>query len=242
EEDMQTALETIEERCIMAMEGVPEETRKSFKDGTTIFERVLPGADRMYPDTDSAPIPLTEEYISSISETLPVDICDRYKQLANWGIPEDAKEYILKKNLVPLIEKIERELGISPKWTGTFLAHRLCNVENKSKFSKGFSYSMVFAMLRYLKNKNLDLELAKKMIWELYQHPKMDFDSILTTVNFKKVPQEEIETRIPFLKEKYKEIATSTDPHAEIRWIMGELRKTATGNINLSNLKIECCK
>ncbi|RLD97446.1 MAG: Glu-tRNA(Gln) amidotransferase GatDE subunit E, partial [Bacteroidetes bacterium] len=118
EEDMPTALETIEERCIMAMEGVPEETRKSFKDGTTIFERVLPGADRMYPDTDSAPIPLTEDYIVSISETLPIDICDRYEQLANWGIPEDAKEYILKKNLVPLIEKIERELDISPKWTG----------------------------------------------------------------------------------------------------------------------------
>jgi glutamyl-tRNA(Gln) amidotransferase subunit E len=101
EEDIPTALETIEERCIMAMEGVPEESRKSFKDGTTIFERVLPGADRMYPDTDSAPIPLTNEYISSISETLPVDICDRYKQLTHWGIPKDAHEYILKKNLVP---------------------------------------------------------------------------------------------------------------------------------------------
>ena len=120
EEDIPTALETIEERCIMAMEGVPEETRKSFKDGTTIFERVLPGADRMYPDTDSAPIPLSDEYIISISEKLPVDICERYEQLASWGIPEDANEYILKKNLVPLIEKIERELGISPKWTGTF--------------------------------------------------------------------------------------------------------------------------
>ena len=241
EEDMPTALETIEERCIMAMEGVPEETRKSFKDGTTIFERVLPGADRMYPDTDSAPIPLTEEYIVSISETLPIDICDRYEQLANWGIPEDAKEYILKKNLVPLIEKIERELGISPKWTGIFLAHRLCNVENKSKFSKDFNYSMVFAMLRYLKDNNLDLELAKKMLWELYQHPKMDFDSVLTTLNFKKIPKEEIETRIPFLREKYKEIATSTGPGAEIRWMMGELRKTAAGNISLSDLKMECC-
>ncbi len=241
EEDMPTALETIEERCIMAMEGVPEETRKSFKDGTTIFERVLPGADRMYPDTDSAPIPLTEEYIVSISEALPIDICDRYEQLANWGIPEDAKEYILKKNLVPVIEKIERELGISPKWTGIFLAHRLCNVENKSKFSKDFNYSMVFAMLRYLKDNNLDLELAKKMLWELYQHPKMDFDSVLTTLNFKKIPKEEIETRIPFLREKYKEIATSTDPGAEIRWMMGELRKTAAGNISLSDLKMECC-
>jgi glutamyl-tRNA(Gln) amidotransferase subunit E len=241
EEDIPTALETIEERCILAMEGVPEESRKSMKDGTTIFERVLPGADRMYPDTDSAPIPLTDEYINSISEKLPVDICERYEQLASWGIPEDANEYILKKNLVPLIEKIERELGISPKWTGTLLAHRLKNVENKSRYSKEFEYPMVFAMLRYLKNQNLDFELAKKMLWEVYEHPKMDFDSVLTTLNFKKIPKEEIEARIPFLREKYKEIATSTDPGAEARWIMGELRKTAAGNIKLSELSMECC-
>jgi glutamyl-tRNA(Gln) amidotransferase subunit E len=241
EEDMLTALETIEERCIMAMEGVPNESRKSFKDGTTIFERVLPGADRMYPDTDSAPIPLKDEYIASISKTLPTDICDRYEQMAQWGIPEDAKEYILRKNLVPLIEKIERELGISPKWTGSFLAHRLRNVENRSRVSKDFNYSMVFAMLRYLKENNLDVELAKKMLWELYRHPKMDFDSILTTLKFKRIPREEIEARIPFLREKYKEIATSTDPGAETRWIMGELRKIAAGNIKLADLKNECC-
>jgi glutamyl-tRNA(Gln) amidotransferase subunit E len=241
EEDMSTALETIEERCIMAMEGVPNESRKSFIDGTTIFERVLPGADRMYPDTDSPPIPLTDEYITSISESLPTDICDRYEQLARWGIPEDAKAYILRKNLVPLIEKTERELGISPKWTGIFLAHRLRNVENRSRYSKDFKYSMVFAMLRYLKEHGLDIELAKKMLWELYRHPKMDFDSILTTLKFKRVTKEEIEARIPFLREKYREIATSNDPGAETRWMMGELRKTAAGNTKLSELKDECC-
>jgi glutamyl-tRNA(Gln) amidotransferase subunit E len=241
EEDMPTALETIEERCIMAMEGVPEETRKSFRDGTTIFERVLPGADRMYPDTASAPIPLSEDYITSISESLPVDISDRYEQLAGWEIPEDAHEYILKKNLVPLIEKIHSELGISPKWTGIFLAHRLRHVENNSRFSREFEYPMVFAMFRYLKQNELDLELANTMLWELYRHPKMDFDSILTTLNFKRIPKEEIEARIPFLREKYKEIATSGDPGAEARWIMGELRKTAAGNIKLSDLQVQCC-
>ena len=232
-EDMPTALDTIQERCIMAMEGVPEESRKSFKDGTTIFERVLPGADRMYPDTDSAPIPLTDEYISSISGTLPVDICDRFDQLTNWGIPEDAHEYLLKKNLVPLIEKIDHELAIPPKWTGIFLAHRLRHVENKSKYSKEFEYPMVFDMLQYLRGHHLDIELAKKMIWELYRHPKMDFDSILATLHFKKISEEEIEARIPFLREKYKEIATSDDPGAESRWMMGELRKIAAGNVNL---------
>jgi len=38
-----------------AFDGVPNETRKTFEDGTNIFERVLPGRDRMYPDTDSEP-------------------------------------------------------------------------------------------------------------------------------------------------------------------------------------------
>ena len=68
EDDIKTALETIEERCQMALEGIPNETRKSFEDGTTIFERVLPGADRMYPDTDSAPIPLEDEYIEDLTK------------------------------------------------------------------------------------------------------------------------------------------------------------------------------
>ncbi len=40
EEDIKTALETIEERCKMAFDKVPNETRKSFENGTTMFERV----------------------------------------------------------------------------------------------------------------------------------------------------------------------------------------------------------
>jgi Glu-tRNA(Gln) amidotransferase subunit E-like FAD-binding protein len=37
----------ITERALMLFDGIPPETRKSFEDGTTIFERVLPGADPM---------------------------------------------------------------------------------------------------------------------------------------------------------------------------------------------------
>jgi len=56
--DMKTAIETVAERCRLAFVGVPNETRKGLADGTTVFERVLPGPDRMYPDTDSSPIPM----------------------------------------------------------------------------------------------------------------------------------------------------------------------------------------
>jgi glutamyl-tRNA(Gln) amidotransferase subunit E len=39
--DIPTALETVEERIRMAFDGVPNETRKTFPDGTNMFERVL---------------------------------------------------------------------------------------------------------------------------------------------------------------------------------------------------------
>ena len=89
QEDIKTALETIEERCQMAFAGVPNETRKSFENGTTIFERVLPGADRMYPDTDSAPIPLDNDHIEELKKDLPSDIIERYHNLKKWNVPED---------------------------------------------------------------------------------------------------------------------------------------------------------
>ncbi|MBN2447669.1 MAG: Glu-tRNA(Gln) amidotransferase subunit GatE, partial [Phycisphaerae bacterium] len=50
--DTETACEEIAIRAREATEGVPSDTRQALADGTTGFERVLPGADRMYPDTD----------------------------------------------------------------------------------------------------------------------------------------------------------------------------------------------
>ncbi|MBU8891432.1 MAG: Glu-tRNA(Gln) amidotransferase subunit GatE [Bacteroidales bacterium] len=231
EEDIPTALETIEERCQMALEGVPQETRKSFLDGTTIFERVLPGADRMYPDTDSAPIPLENTYIDGLSENLPSDVIDRYNQLKKWGIPEDTYTYIFRNNLFPLIENVIKNLKIEPKLIGTFIGHRLKFVEGHYTSADKFEYSKIYDLFKYLIDKKMDIQLSKKMLPVVYQYPKMDFDSILTSINFKKFTREEIISKIPFLKQKFSEIKISKDDKVSKQWIMGELQKTAIGNI-----------
>ncbi|MEA3494916.1 MAG: Glu-tRNA(Gln) amidotransferase subunit GatE [Bacteroidota bacterium] len=236
DDDVKTALETIEERCKMAFEGVPSETRKSFANGTTIFERVLPGADRMYPDTDSAPIPLKKEYIDKVSSDIPIDIYKRFEQLNNWDVPTDTYDYILKKNLIPLMEKIESKLNISPKFVATLFAHRLKHIEGKNKKSPDFKYSMIYAMLKFLKENEIKIELSKELLLEIYTHPKMDFESILTTIKFKKLPAEEILSKVSFLKEKFKEIRISQKDNVETNWIIGELNKSALGNIELAEL------
>lgn len=236
DDDIPTALETIEERCKMAFKGIPPETRKSFEDGTTIFERVLPGADRMYPDTDSAPIPLEDEYIESLRQSLPQEVIDRYNILKSWGAPEDTYTYIFKKDLFPLVERIVNELSYDPVFVVTLFGHKLKHLEGQIKPTAEFKYSIIYALLKFLKEKNLSAELAWRMLPEVYEHPKIDFQSVLETIKFKKVTKEEIAAKIPFLKSKFLEIKRTPNGEHESQWIMGQLRKMAIGNIALKEL------
>jgi len=236
EADIATALETIEERCKMAFECVPNETRKSFENGTTIFERVLPGADRMYPDTDSAPIPLEDEYIERGRKNQPNDVFERYQQMQKWGIPEDTYTYIFSKNLYPVIEKIIKELKLNPRLTGTFFGHHLKWVEGRYDRSGEFAYEQLFDLFKFLKENHLDLMLAGNMLPVIYAHPKMDFESVLTSIGFKRVKKEEILAKAEFLHKKFRQIGKSDKPETMQNWVMGELRKVALGNINLTEL------
>ncbi len=236
EEDVKTAIETIEERALIAFDGVPEETRKSFADGTTVFERVLPGADRMYPDTDSAPIPLTEDYIERLREGLPDDIIMRYKQLRDWNVAEDTYTYIFSKNLYPLLQRMVEKTNFSPKLLGNFLGHRLKFIEGKYTSNSDFDYKQIGELVEFIEQNKLDFSIAELMLAELIQHPKMDFDSILSVINFTSVEKNVLLEQIPFLRNKYKKVGRKQDEELENKWIMSQLHQMAVGNISLSTL------
>ncbi len=237
EDDIPTALETIEERCKMAFERVPNESRKSLVDGTTIFERVLPGPDRMYPDTDSEPIPLEDTYIDRLKKDLPVEIHKRYEQLRSWKIPEDTYNYILRNNLVPLIERLIKELGVDPKFAGTLFGHTLKHVEGKQAQSSDFNYEKIYELIRFLSQRKIELTIAKIIIPVIFKNARMDFDSMLTAIGFLPIPKKEILSQVSGLKKKFKEISASRRKDAETNWIMGELRKSALGNFSLAELR-----
>lgn len=238
ESDIPTALEVIQERCSMAFEGVPRETRRPMADGTTLFERVLPGADRMYPDTDSAPIPLEQSYIDKLSKNIPMDIADRYKQMQDWNIPADTYTYLLKKNLVPVIEQLVK-LGIPGRFAGTFLGHKLKFVEGKLEKHNDFTYNRIVEMFEFLNKQKLQPSIAKLMLPTIYQHPNMDFNSVLTSLNFKRRTTDEMLAPIDYLLEKFREIkiSKSDSPKIALNWVMGQLNRQALGNVDLKDLQ-----
>ncbi len=71
EKKTEKALQEVVVRAEEALKGVPEETREPLPDGNTRYARPLPGAERMYPETDIPSFVIEEERISRIREALP---------------------------------------------------------------------------------------------------------------------------------------------------------------------------
>lgn len=65
------ALRRVAARAADAIEGVPGETRDPLPDGRTRYSRPLPGRERMYPETDLPPIPITPEHLARLGARLP---------------------------------------------------------------------------------------------------------------------------------------------------------------------------
>jgi glutamyl-tRNA(Gln) amidotransferase subunit E len=236
DEDIPTALETVEERIRLAFEGVPNETRKSYVNGTTMFERVLPGRDRMYPDTDSPPIPLSNEYIDSLRENIPPDISVRFRQLKEWGIPADTHRYLLSRNLIPLIEDIANDFGYPHKTIGCFLGHTMKFTEGKQPAHKNFTYRKIYGLFGFLAEKRIHQSIAKYMLPVIYNNPGMEFGSVLTSIGYRKKGLDEVLAPISFLYEKFKQISYTGTETAATDWIMGQVHKQALGNTNLAEL------
>lgn len=239
EEDMGTALETIEERCRMAFEGVPSETRKALRDGTTVFERVLPGPDRMYPDTDSVPIPIHDHTIEKIRQRLPVSLEERLARMNEWRIPEDTRHYILRNNLMPVLERIVRDFSLEPAFVAGIFARDLKRVEGRFESPVPFDYERIHALFRFLKDRGLHHDIIRDMLPVMYRYPQMDFRYVLNTIHYREVKAGEILKDVPSLRTLFGQIRKSKDPDAAARWIMGNLRRLAIGNVPLRELREE---
>jgi len=113
-------------------EKVKKETRVANEDGSTEFLRPLPGAERMYPETDIKPIK-TEDFIKNLEVPEPI----------NKRIERYEKEYKLSKSLIDSLLKSEYFFffetlvksfpKIEPTVIASILSATLKEIERKEK-------------------------------------------------------------------------------------------------------------
>ncbi len=89
--------------------NIVESVRKAESDLTTSYLRPMPGADRMYPETDVKTIKITKELLSKIK--LPELITDKAKKLEDFGINKDIAKSIVKEGKLEYYENLFKKLN-----------------------------------------------------------------------------------------------------------------------------------
>jgi len=125
EKDVKTAVSEILIRARDAVAGIPEETRQSLSDGTNGFERILPGASRMYPDTDLPPIVMDRERIDVLRDGMPLRPWERMAMMREAGVGEDLARRMVKHTAWDLFARLLPRLTPDGALSSTGLASLL---------------------------------------------------------------------------------------------------------------------
>jgi glutamyl-tRNA(Gln) amidotransferase subunit E len=125
EEDCMTAVNEIRLRYVDATDGVPNETRQPFEDGVTDFERILPGPDRMYPDTDSPPTRVTRDRVQRLKAGLPEVPWSREARYAAAGIPRSTIHFLIRRGGAAIVDRVVAECGADLRRAGFLFGERL---------------------------------------------------------------------------------------------------------------------
>ncbi len=133
--DISTAVSEITIRAREAIDGVCNETRQSFPDGTNGFERILPGPNRMYPDTDLPPLAISVDHMERIRSALPERPWERVKRYIASGVPEESARQMSISRLRDIFDRAVNETPYAPDILIHFFLSTLSHLRKRGRAS-----------------------------------------------------------------------------------------------------------
>jgi len=236
-QDMKTFVKTIENEVLRQKElydnkkPTLSEVRNSLPDGTSEFLRPMPGADRMYPETDLPLLKISRDFINEIKKELPKLRTDIAGELKEKGLSDEMIKLVLGENKIDefkMLSEIYSNLNfiakmilLFPKEISSKTGKRLDEVEN-------ILLEYYSDILRNVKKKKIQEGEVKDIMIKLANGE--NFDKIISA---EKIDVSEIEESVmKIIKNK-----PGLNANAYMGLVMGEMKgkidgKTAMEIIN----------
>jgi glutamyl-tRNA(Gln) amidotransferase subunit E len=178
-------------RCKEVTIGIPSETRQALRDGTNGFERILPGPERMYPDTDLPPVPITDERLAKIKSQMPEQIWKREERYFKLGVPTDLIAELAVSRFAKIFDYAVEKLKIEPKVAATSIVLYPKKLKKKGLNPNKLSPDIYTSIFNALSSKRI---LKDSIIYILEEYLKTG--KIIEVLFPKPCTDEEITSRI----------------------------------------------
>ena len=145
-----------------------KEVRKANTDGSTSFMRPMPGADRMYPETDLPLLKISRDFINEVRNSLPKLRSDIKGELKQKGLSDEMINLVLDSGR---INEYELLLGIyhNPNFiakTLFVLPKEIASHEkiNPDKMEEIFSFDLLESILKKVADKTINENDVKHIL------------------------------------------------------------------------------
>ncbi|MFC7042162.1 Glu-tRNA(Gln) amidotransferase subunit GatE [Halonotius sp. GCM10025705] len=181
------AIEAAAERAETAIEGVPEETRDATDEGTTRYLRPLPGAARMYPETDVPPV---EPDPSEIDEPeLLTEKVDRYQD--EFGLDSGLAEQVAYGRRMPLFEEaVDR--GIDPTFAASVLESTVTELRRDDVAVENIADAHFLSVFDLVADDELAKEGVNDVLTVLAEQPDLTAEDAIEEAGLGGVDDEEV--------------------------------------------------
>lgn len=222
ERRVRNALLRIIERAKFCLVGVPEETRRANEDGTTSYLRPLPGAARMYPETDVPPVRIDEEMRSVDVPELIEDRAKRYVE--QFGLAEDLAMIMADPRYSEIFEEFAESVGAS-------IAARVLHIIPSQLRKDGYNvdgldiedFRLALSLIRDGKIAKEGAEEVLKILTE----EKLGEEEILSRLS----PSQDLDDFIARLIEEKRDLVAERGEHA-FKPLMGLVMKEFRGKVD----------
>ena len=229
ETDVKTAINEIKIRAVEATIGVPSETRQVFPDGTNDFERILPGPNRMYPDTDTPPTPITEKTLENIRKGMPEPLWESEKRLAALGLPQSLVTSLSISRRLKLFHRIIDTLKINPMLVAVTLEETLKSMKRMGYPVETLSDETLYQVFTLFRDKKFSKEAIHSLLAFLANNPNKTIYDALAELQITPLPIEDLDGVIE------KVVATFSNPQKNnysFNAVMGEVMKVVRYKID----------
>ena len=189
------AMDAVHKRAYLT--EVPEETRRSDMEGRSHYMRPLPGAARMYPETDVKPVRITEKDIKDAAAKA-VSFDDLKKEMQMILNPELADK-MLRSERMDLFKELVKE-GVEPTLAAVTLEDTLKTLRREGIDTTAIpeeSISEMFGL--YLKGKMVKAAIPE-LLREMAGSPKKRIAGIMKEKKLERVSGKDLEKLLKEMK------------------------------------------
>jgi len=225
---------------------VTKDVRRVLPDASTEFMRPLPGAARLYPETDILPIRITHDYLKKIGAELPEDIEKRMARMVKqYKINNEIADQLIDMENDTIFEAIVAEGfdsgTVSRALTSTSKDLRRQDIDVDS--IPGFIIIELFKAFKKRGLKTVPKEAVENAFTELARDPSQDLSSLVEKLGVKSVSEADVRKLVRDVISKNKEVLTKNRPENILMGlIMKEARGKIPGNMIMKALKEEINK